>query len=204
MESTWQKFSARRVKELTSEGMKAPQAMKQAGAEWRARKDKGARVANKKRGLSIEYITATAGELSEEQASDIALGLLEGLLEYADADHQTELRTLQIRAAELFRGKDKSVSDTAEREFGFDMAEYLVLAVIDRGIDWSELRPSVLSAGPAQPVVITGGTTGGRTTPTPEEELGLKKKEERKELGKKIGSTAIDEMVKALKDIMNS
>lgn len=209
MENSWQKYSARRVAELTEGGMSPQEAMKQAGKEWKSRKSgapkpkRGASMASKKSGLSIEYITNTAGTLSEEQASDIALGLLDGLLFHADAETGTELRTMQIRAAELFRGKEKSVSDTAERQFGHDLAEYLVLAVIDRGVDWSELSPAVLGEGPARPVMVTGGTSG-RTTPTPEEELGIKKKEERKELGRKVGNTAIDEMVKALKDIMNS
>ncbi|MEM7518807.1 MAG: hypothetical protein AAF368_18030, partial [Planctomycetota bacterium] len=127
--------------------------------------------------MVIEYIKQVDGALSEEQAADIALGLLDGLLEYADADYSEEYRTMQRRAAELFRGPDKTDDDTAERKFGMDLAEFLILAVIDRAVSWDQLEPAVLSgaSGGSQEMPDFGAPMQQGSPPelTAEQELGL-------------------------------
>lgn len=202
----WQEFRKKRLKELMDGGMTFGDASKVISREWKAMKEgkpsKGASVSSKssKTALSIKYITSTSGELSEEQAKDIALGMLDGLIEYADGDSSTELTSMQRRAAELFRGEERTASDTAERRLGFDLAEFLVLAVIDRNLSWESLTPSVLSDG-AAPMLPTVVQPSQPSKPTPEQELGLSPKPS---TGKKVAGTAMEETIKALQKILTS
>lgn len=207
--TSWQAFSSARVKDLTAEGLTSRDAMKRASEEWQAgAKRTGGRVAKSK--LVIEYIKAVDGTLSEEQAKDIALGLLDGLLEWADAEHSTEYATMARRAAELFRGDERSADDSAERQFGVDLAEYLILALIDRGVSWDELQPTVLQGAdtggepPADPFAGGGGGGGIDRAPTPEEELGLAPPPRGGgSLRGKVAGSAVKETIRQLERIIN-
>lgn len=207
MEITWQQYSKRRVPELRSqlEGLTAQEAMKIAGREWREYSEGGGEVGSKRTSrVVIDYISEVAGVLPEEKAADIALGLIDGLLEYADASHAEEYNVMRRRAAELFRGQERTTEDTVERRFGYDLAEYVVLAVIDRELSWSALEPSVLSGGSKGSGKEMPDFGGGMPPPlelTAEQELGLSPKPSVKGRATK---TAIDATVKALKEIMES
>lgn len=215
--SRWQDYSSARVPELVAEGLENDDALRRAGEEWRSREktsrdepkrakrtSKGASMSSRKKGLTIEYIRQVDGALSEEQAADIALGLLDGLLEYADADYSEEYRVMQRRAAELFRGPDKSDDDTAERKFGADLAEFLILAVIDRAVSWDQLEPAVLSGGSrgSQQMPDFGAPAQGPPAElTAEQELGLAPRPETSRRSR-IGGTAVQATVRALEQII--
>lgn len=207
----WEEFRKRRLRELMDDGQSMADAMKVIGREWQSVKEGGSTSAtqSKRRStpvsnnkLCIKYVQQASGNLSEEQAKDIALGILEGLIEYSDADRATELRTMQRRAAELFRGNEVSDRDTAERRLGYDLAEFVVLAVIDRNITWESLTPSVLSEGAAPTLTMLPGPSQRPGGITPEEELGLKPKQP--STGARVAGTALGETIKALEGILKS
>ena len=210
----WNAFRSPRMKALMEDGMSMGDASKIVSKEWKAYKEKKGDCTSSKRtrsgtvktrtGISIKYVSGVSGELSEEQAKDIALGLIDGLLEYADAEAGTELRTMQRRARELFAGEERTASDTAEHRLGEDLAEFLVLAVIDRNIQWSQLEPSVLG-GKAAPVMPTfTAPSGSPTKITPAQELGIVPKPTSPSLGQQVGKTALQKTIEGLTKIITS
>lgn len=214
----WKAFISERLPGLTSQGMSSREAMQRLGEEWQELKggsasSRGRFPMGHRRGgnvskstLKIDYIQAADGLLSEAQAKDIALGLLDALIERSDAEYSTEYAAMQRRAAELFGGDGPSAADSSERKFGRDLAEYLVLAVINRRVPWSELEPAVLSGlreeAPGDAPALLPPAPASSTTPTPEQELGLAPRPEQPSLKSRVASSAVKRTIQGLEQIL--
>lgn len=218
--SDWQSFVSLRLPELTAQGLSSREAMQRVGQEWQEIKEgsagsRGASSAGRrgrggsvsKSGLKIDYIQTADGILSEAQAKDIALGLLDALIDRSDAEYSTEYAAMQRRAAELFGGgEEPSAADSAERKFGADLAEYLILAVISRRVPWSELEPAVLSGlreeAPGDAPALLLPPPASSMTPTAEQELGLAPRPTNPSLKSRVASSAVKRTIQGLEQIL--
>ena len=112
---------------------------------------------------------------------------------------------MQRRAAELFRGPDKTDDDTAERKFGMDLAEFLILAVIVRAVSWDQLEPAVLSgaSGGSQEMPDFGAPMQQGSPPelTAEQELGLAPRPETSRRSR-IGGAAVQATVREIEQLI--
>lgn len=164
---------------------------------------------SKRNDVNFRYSERSNGVLQPEQARDAAIGLLQGLLEYADASDEQEYQILLQEGRELFGEDPPTMRDSEERQFGYDLAPYLVRLLMVRGVDWRELEPTALAWNRKQhegqavearvPELPTFREPERLPGPlTPEQELGLAPRKQGS-----LGQTAVQATVRALQDIIN-
>lgn len=155
--SRYQDFVKERMPALRGRGLSPPEAMKQIGEEWRARKGRspgGGRVSSREtkvsgglRSLKAEVPLVVEASPDLSAAWDIAVGILDFLEEQA-----TELDPYQsaARRASAVRARAKgstSEADATEVQMGRAIGEVLVHVMVHRGMtgaEWAALQPKQL------------------------------------------------------------